>query len=218
MGKEQYDYYKTDQGEFNFMDRKWKLLTNDWYNIKENSYLISEHGDIYNLRTEAIMKLEAIPTNKGNIYYRIGLGTNDNSRVKVLVHRLVALYFLPENDDPIRKNIVDHLDGNKLNNHYSNLEWVTPSENAIRAYKMGLSKTKGMDHHFAKYTDEQIHAICKLFELGYTSTEILEELGMISFDGYDHYYDHPEYKRLRAYVKKLRSRTFRKDIVLQYNF
>ena len=212
-----YPYYKN--GEFNLMNRKWKLITNDLYDIKENYYLISEYGDIYSLQSGIIMKQEAIPNNKGKIYYRVRLASNNEcSYVKVMVHRLVAFYFLPENDDPETKIFVDHLDGNKLHNHYTNLEWVTPKENAIRAYKMGLSKTKGENHHFNVYSDDQVHAICQLFELGYTSTQILEELGMIDFSGYEYYQDHPEYKRLRAYVKKLRSRTFRKDIVLQYNF
>ena len=213
LDKSKYTYYETD-----FMDRKWKLLTSDWYGIKENAYIISEYGDIYSLLTNTLMKPERIPTSKGTIYDRVNLRNTTGGSTKVSVHRLVALYFLPENDDPYNKTIVDHKDGNKRNNHYSNLEWVTSSENAIRSYKLGLSHTKGEDHHFAKYTDEQIHAICKLLELGYTSTQVLTSLNLIDFTGYDKYSDHPEYKRLRSYVKKIRSRTFRKDIVLQYNF
>lgn len=51
------------------------------------------------------------------------------------IHRLVALHFI-ENDDP-NKTIVNHKDSNRLNNHYTNLEWVTYKENADHAVKQG---------------------------------------------------------------------------------
>ena len=43
-------------------------------------------------------------------------------------HRIIALQFI-QNDDPINKNQVDHIDHNKLNNDISNLRWVNNSEN-----------------------------------------------------------------------------------------
>ena len=54
-----------------------------------------------------------------------------------MVHRLVAEYFCP-NPDPSTKKWVNHLDGNKLNNHYSNLEWCTIKENNDHARQTGL--------------------------------------------------------------------------------
>jgi hypothetical protein len=55
----------------------------------------------------------------------------------VLLHRLLALLFLP---NPKNKCQINHIDGNKLNNCLSNLEWVTQSENAYHAHKTGLIK------------------------------------------------------------------------------
>jgi hypothetical protein len=51
------------------------------------------------------------------------------------VHRLVASHFLEKEDG---KDVVNHIDGNKANNHSFNLEWVDHSENALHAYKHNL--------------------------------------------------------------------------------
>lgn len=53
-----------------------------------------------------------------------------------LVHRLVALAWVP-NNDPSRW-MVNHKDGNKHNFYYKNLEWVTPGENNDHAFANGL--------------------------------------------------------------------------------
>lgn len=52
------------------------------------------------------------------------------------VHRAVAELFLPPQPTPNHQ--IDHKDGNKLNNHFTNLEWVTRTENTRRAYVLGL--------------------------------------------------------------------------------
>ena len=65
-------------------------------------------------------------------YYTCNIGTK-----KVLVHRLVALAFIP---NPENKPVVDHIDGDKLNNHISNLRWLTIKENTQAAVELGLIK------------------------------------------------------------------------------
>lgn len=57
------------------------------------------------------------------------------------VHRMVARAFVP-NDDPENKVCVDHIDGNKHNNHYTNLQWVTRSTNMKRAHAMRRAQGK----------------------------------------------------------------------------
>lgn len=63
--------------------------------------------------------------------------TKDNVTKNVKLHRLVAGAFIPT---IAGKNCVNHIDGNPENNIVMNLEWCTPKENNIHAYKNGLKK------------------------------------------------------------------------------
>lgn len=63
-----------------------------------------------------------------------------------MVHRLVATYFVKNPNTTF--NIIDHIDGNKTNNHYSNIRWCNHSINA-RNRKAILSNTniQGIHKH-----------------------------------------------------------------------
>lgn len=63
-------------------------------------------------------------------YYMINLCKNNQSK-NILVHRLVAQYFV---DNPNNKPVVNHIDHNTRNNHSDNLEWVTVQENVHHSY------------------------------------------------------------------------------------
>ena len=73
-------------------------------------------------RKEKIMK----PTKKGNGYLHVGLYKNKKWKY-FHVHRLVAIMFIQNKD--LNKNVIDHIDTNKENNHVNNLRWVSQKEN-----------------------------------------------------------------------------------------
>lgn len=99
-----------------------------WKKIESHpNYSISDGGIVRNDRTGIYIK--PVPTENG--YLRVGL----NKRL-CRVHRLVAEAFIP---NPTGLSQVNHIDGNKLNNHVDNLEWCTPKQNIHHAYEHGLS-------------------------------------------------------------------------------
>ncbi|AMQ05916.1 NUMOD4 domain-containing protein [Sporosarcina psychrophila] len=74
---------------------------------------------------------------KRNQYWLVYLLGNDGKYRFMKVHRLVALAFCPQLIDC---NIVNHIDGDKLNNVATNLEWTTKGGNNRHAYESGLRK------------------------------------------------------------------------------
>ena len=69
-------------------------------------------------------------------------------KIPKAVHRLVAFTFIP---NPNNKPQVNHKDGDKLNNHVHNLEWMTNKENVSHAFKvLGRKPTYGGSLRFRK--------------------------------------------------------------------
>lgn len=77
------------------------------------------------------------PSPDGMGYLFVVLFDKNKKTKNKKIHRLVAENFI-ENDDPINKNQVNHIDGNKLNNNLENLEWCTPAYNTHHAIRIGL--------------------------------------------------------------------------------
>lgn len=102
----------------------------------EGKYFVSNLGNVKGIVRSGSSgdMLKPIPNKFG--YLSVHL--YDHPRNKAfLIHRLVATAFIP---NPENKRTVNHIDGNKLNNCVSNLEWATYSENHKHAYRIGLKK------------------------------------------------------------------------------
>lgn len=98
------------------------------------NYEVNESGFVRNVKTGHTMKW--IDNGKG--YKSVKLYNEHTPKGRLcLVHRLVLSTFDPQQDKD-----VNHIDGNKSNNHLSNLEWVSKSQNTQHAHKTGLFKNK----------------------------------------------------------------------------
>ncbi|MDX1370966.1 MAG: HNH endonuclease signature motif containing protein [Nitrososphaeraceae archaeon] len=117
------------------------------YNIKKYPrFYVGDNGWVLDTKLD---KCEC-GTKNGAGYYGTFLGFN---------HRLVAEYFLPNWDNSLQ---VNHKDGNKTNNHYSNLEMVTQSENMLHLSNV-LGKNRGESRPSNKLTKEMVYEICSTF-------------------------------------------------------
>ena len=121
-----------------------------WKETEISGYFISNLGRLKG-RSGKILKQRI--NHEG--YYSLCLMPNGkNGKPKgIKIHILVAKAFIlnPEN-----KPQVNHIDGNKLNNNVSNLEWCTGKENMQHAFKNNLVTIhKGENSPQAKLTNEQ---------------------------------------------------------------
>lgn len=117
-------------------------MNENWVPINgfEGLYSVSDHGRIRTetrltprniLITQKIKELE----DGGNGYLKVKLSLG-GVKYGFWVHRIVASHFIA---NPNQKKEVNHIDSNPKNNHVSNLEWVTPSENMKHLVRMGRS-------------------------------------------------------------------------------
>lgn len=71
----------------------------------------------------------------------------------VKIHRLVATTFIR---NPENKPQVNHKDGDKKNNNYTNLEWSTGSENIQHSFDIGRIPVRGENHSESKLKEYQV--------------------------------------------------------------
>lgn len=99
--------------------------------VKRNKSIVAYKNGLNCNHKERILIPENTNTNKKGLSYKRVTLSKNNITKRFLVHRLVALYFLENNEN---KLCVNHIDGNPSNNNILNLEWVTHSENEKHSY------------------------------------------------------------------------------------
>lgn len=126
----------------------WKIIEHF------NNYSVSQIGQIKNNKTGKILS----PSISPNGYLKVILRKNNISYTRS-IHRLVAEAFVSNSEN---KETVNHIDGNKLNNTYSNLEWLSYRKNMEHAITTGLRKDLGEGSKNAKLTTHQVVEILNL--------------------------------------------------------
>lgn len=160
------------------MARVHFLLDEEWLIIKNyQNYSISNYGKVKRIKsgngTRIGKILNLASTNNG--YLSVTLYEN-NKRKNFYVHRLVIEAFI----GPCPKDKeTNHIDGDKINNYYKNLEYVTKSENQKHAFRLGLQRRDGENNHRSKITNRQVIEIRKLYKTGkYYHREIAKKFNI----------------------------------------
>ena len=105
-------------------------------------------------------------------YPVITLGNSEIKRGSYRVHRIICNLFVENSDN---KPEVNHIDGIKTNNHYTNLEWATRSEQLFHAFKLGLMSEVGIKNPRAKLSESDVLEIRKLYNEGWKISELRDK-------------------------------------------
>lgn len=143
---------------------KWKTLKG------YSRYKISQDGEILSFVQYEFGKILKHSYTKDG-YPQIKLRDDFGGKKTFRVHRLVAILFIK---NPKNLPEVNHIDGNKLNSSFDNLEWCNPRHNQLHAYSTGLRKRPfGTLNHFSKLTEEQVSQIKNWIRNGISYHEVI---------------------------------------------
>lgn len=141
-----------------------------WSKIKQGNYAIEPDGRVYSYYMKDYMKIKIDKDG----YITICLVTSEGKRSSFGIHRLLMVTYFP--CDNMNNLSVNHIDGNKFNNNFNNLEWVTPAENTHLAYVIGLANTTGEKYGRAILSEQDVIKIIKLLKQGLNSTQIMKQV------------------------------------------
>lgn len=154
-------------------------------------YSITKCGKVYSHISDKHMKPSVT---RG--YLRINIYNSDNGKKKnVHIHTLVAKMFLHSYEDGF---VVNHKDGDKFNNNFENLEWISQQDNIIHSVATGL-RTPCFSYNGLVPTSEQVvydynekegrvgkhlsneddvRKCCELLQKGYRSIDVCMMTGL----------------------------------------
>lgn len=142
------------------LDREWRPVVTD--RIPEGLYEVSEYGDVWSKRHHRVLK--NIPDRNG--YYQIGL-CGDTGRYFYRIGRLVAIAFIGEPPEDMENPTVDHIDDNRINDHYTNLRWKEHRDNASERTNKGIGEMNSR----AVLKEKDVRYIYKLLDDGVLTHE-----------------------------------------------
>lgn len=171
-------------------------------NIIPDKYKIDEFGNIYSIYKDRML----CPRLDKDGYLCVQLCTNEymgdsnknHIRKTFHIHTLVMLIFNGEASLNTLDPTVDHIDHNKLNNHYTNLRWLERSENT----KLRKITPIGERNGSAILTEQQVIEICELLCTGMASLTDIAKM----------------YHTNKSTISNIRRKKNWKHISAKYNF
>ena len=182
-----------------YMDEKFVYIS--YPGVRSFRYAVSNYGTVISLPNKRIMK----PFDRKGYLAIEFAGEESGSKIKVSVHRLVAWHFIEGQDIENGVDIVNHKDSCTYNNHSTNLEWCTISENVYH----GLNND---NVYFTqrKFTKNDAKNICELFVKGYTPKEVFTMITGYTISNQD--------KSTYLTIKNIYERKTYKNISKYYNW
>ena len=167
-------------------------------------YYISNYGRIYSLYTKNFLS-QFVDERR---YSKVTLRYDKENKKDIFtsVHKIELMSFYPIIENDIF--IPHHKDNNPQNNYLGNLAWVTVSENTRFAIDDGYANCKCENNSRSVFSNNQVHEICKLIEMGKTNSEILDIL---------RYPYGKERNRIAAIIRLIRRGQTYLDISKQYD-
>ena len=107
-----------------------------WKQTQYKNYEVSNTGVVRNINKKN--PLDPKPGTNGYKKVSIAMGKGQNGITKE-VHRIVAETFIPNSQPGL---VVDHIDGDKLNNHISNLQWISQKQNMQKSTRKSTNEPK----------------------------------------------------------------------------
>ncbi len=148
---------------------EWRPVTDPA--IAPGMYFVNTYSEVFSFIYGDILK--PVVNHGGYLIVSLNanpiLGLDPKHRYQRKVHRLSMIAFNPV---PGYENLqINHIDGNKFNNHISNLEWCTPMENIIHSESMGL---RGYSKYGARIKETTAKYVKNLLLQGYTHKQIVK--------------------------------------------
>jgi hypothetical protein len=137
-------------------------------------YFVTQDGQILSLKLKAPLIRKQVLGNHG--YLTLLLRDRNSKKVCECVHVLTARTWLRMPEDGLE---VNHKDGVKTHNHYTNLEWITHGENCQHFVRLGLrapyQHSHGEGHYKARLTESSVREIRLLNASGLSRSEIAKK-------------------------------------------
>jgi hypothetical protein len=140
-----------------------------WLPGRENQYKISPDGIVWSFKPKGLLANRQMTTHiqpNGYVHLVLRTGsrtTGDRICKTYLIHRMVALAYIP---NPDNKKYINHINGDKTDNRVENLEWCTAKENIDHAIRTGLFKPPDGTDYTGKLMKEDIYDIRMFAEHG----------------------------------------------------